>query len=72
GWALQDIEIISLHGRSLDLIRPLLHPGTRILALTSDGDAPAAIARLLTELDCGAARLTILEALGGPNERLRS
>ncbi|MGX9120619.1 precorrin-6y C5,15-methyltransferase (decarboxylating) subunit CbiE [Mesorhizobium sp. BHbsci] len=72
GWALQDIETISLHGRSLDLIRPLLHPGTRILALTSDGDAPAAIARLLTELDFGASRLTILEALGGPNERLRS
>ncbi|RWP75870.1 precorrin-6y C5,15-methyltransferase (decarboxylating) subunit CbiE [Mesorhizobium sp.] len=72
GWALQDIDTISLHGRSLDLIRPLLHPGTRILALTSDGDAPAAIARLLTELDFGASRLTILEALGGPNERLRS
>ncbi|TIX77689.1 MAG: precorrin-6y C5,15-methyltransferase (decarboxylating) subunit CbiE, partial [Mesorhizobium sp.] len=71
-WALQDIETISLHGRSLDLIRPLLHPGTRVLALTSDGDAPAAIARLLTELDFGASRLTILEALGGPNERLRS
>ncbi|PAQ03474.1 precorrin-6y C5,15-methyltransferase (decarboxylating) subunit CbiE [Mesorhizobium mediterraneum] len=72
GWALQDVETISLHGRSLDLIRPLLHPGTRILALTSDGDAPAAIARLLTELDFGASRLTILEALGGPNEKLRS
>ncbi|RUU13309.1 precorrin-6y C5,15-methyltransferase (decarboxylating) subunit CbiE, partial [Mesorhizobium sp. M6A.T.Ca.TU.002.02.2.1] len=72
GWALQDIETISLHGRSPDLIRPLLHPGTRILALTSGGDAPAAIARLLTEFDFGASRLTILEALGGPNEKRRS
>ncbi|AZO00333.1 precorrin-6y C5,15-methyltransferase (decarboxylating) subunit CbiE [Mesorhizobium sp. M9A.F.Ca.ET.002.03.1.2] len=72
GWALQDIETISLHGRSLDLIRPLLHPDARIVALTSDGDAPAAIARLLTELGFGASRLTVLEALGGPNERLRS
>ncbi|MCF6112774.1 precorrin-6y C5,15-methyltransferase (decarboxylating) subunit CbiE [Mesorhizobium muleiense] len=72
GWALQDIETISLHGRSLDLIRPVLHPGTRILALTSDGDAPAAIARLLTELEFGASQLTALEALGGPNERSRS
>ncbi|RWM84851.1 MAG: precorrin-6y C5,15-methyltransferase (decarboxylating) subunit CbiE [Mesorhizobium sp.] len=72
GWALQHIETISLHGRSLDLIRPLLHPGTRILALTSDGDAPAAIARLLTELDFSASQLTILEALGGANERLHS
>ncbi|MCV3208934.1 precorrin-6y C5,15-methyltransferase (decarboxylating) subunit CbiE [Mesorhizobium sp. YC-39] len=72
GWALQDIETISLHGHPIDLIRPLLHPCIRILALTSDGDAPAAIARLLTELDFGASRLTVLEALGGPNEKLRS
>ncbi|TKB89757.1 MAG: precorrin-6y C5,15-methyltransferase (decarboxylating) subunit CbiE [Mesorhizobium sp.] len=72
GWPLQDIETVSLHGRPLDLIRPLLHPCTRILALTSDSDAPTAIARLMTELGFGASRLTVLEALGGPNERLRS
>ncbi|MER8422208.1 MULTISPECIES: precorrin-6y C5,15-methyltransferase (decarboxylating) subunit CbiE [unclassified Mesorhizobium] len=72
GWALQDVETISLHGRPLDLIRPLLHPCTRILALTSDSDAPEAIARLMTELGFGASRLTVLEALGGQNERLRS
>ncbi|MEI9418870.1 precorrin-6y C5,15-methyltransferase (decarboxylating) subunit CbiE [Mesorhizobium sp. Cs1321R2N1] len=72
GWALQDIEIISLHGRPIDLIRPLLQPNARILALTSDGDAPAAIGRLLTELDFGASRVTVLEALGGPKETLRS
>jgi precorrin-6Y C5,15-methyltransferase (decarboxylating) len=72
GWALQDVETISLHGRSIDLIRPLQHPKTRILALTSDADDPGAIAKLLTQLGFGATRLTVLEALGGPNERLRS
>lgn len=72
GWALQDIETVSLHGRPLDLIRPLLQPSARLLALTSDAEAPAAIARLLTELDFGASQLTVLEALGGPNEKLRS
>ncbi len=71
GWALQDIETVSQHGRPLDLIRPLLQPKARILALTSDGEAPAAIARLLVELDFGASRLTVLEALGGPNEKQR-
>ena len=70
GWALPDIETISLHGKSIDLIRPLLHPGTRILALTSDADGPAAIAKLLTELGFGPSLLTILEVLGGPDERL--
>ncbi|MER9297666.1 precorrin-6y C5,15-methyltransferase (decarboxylating) subunit CbiE [Mesorhizobium sp. M0621] len=72
GWALQDIDTVSLHGRPLDLIRPLLQPNARILALTSDAEAPTAIARLLTELDFGASRLTVLEALGGPNESRRT
>src|SRR5690606_13968825 len=72
GWALQDVETVSLHGRPTDLIRPLLHPGTRILALTSDGEGPAAIAALLAELGFGPSRITVLEALGGPNERIRS
>ncbi|MDX8497510.1 precorrin-6y C5,15-methyltransferase (decarboxylating) subunit CbiE [Mesorhizobium sp. VK4C] len=71
GWALQDVETISLHGHSIDLIRPLLHPGARILALTSDGDSPAAIAGLLDELGFGPSRLTVLEALGGPDETRR-
>ncbi|KQZ13938.1 precorrin-6Y methyltransferase [Mesorhizobium sp. Root554] len=72
GWPLQDIETISLHGRDHDLIRPLLHPGTRILALTSDAAAPAAIASLLAGLGFGASRLTLLEALGGPGETIRA
>ncbi|MDX8524050.1 precorrin-6y C5,15-methyltransferase (decarboxylating) subunit CbiE [Mesorhizobium sp. MSK_1335] len=72
GWALQDVETISLHGHSIDLIRPLLHPGARILALTSDGNAPAAIAGLLDELGFGPSRLTVLEALGGADEAHRT
>ncbi|MEI5678083.1 MULTISPECIES: precorrin-6y C5,15-methyltransferase (decarboxylating) subunit CbiE [unclassified Mesorhizobium] len=70
GWPLPETQTISLHGKPIDLIRPLLHPKARILALTSDGDGPAAIAQLLSELGFGPSRLTILEALGGPSERL--
>ncbi|MFU0503214.1 precorrin-6y C5,15-methyltransferase (decarboxylating) subunit CbiE [Pseudaminobacter sp. NGMCC 1.201702] len=72
GWSLADVQTISLHGKPIDLICPLLHPRARILALTSDGDGPAAIAHLLSELGFGPSRLTILEALGGPSERLVS
>jgi len=72
GWALQDVETISLHGHSIDLIRPLLQPGARILALTSDAEASAAIAALLNELGFGPSRLTVLEALGGPDEVRRT
>ena len=63
---------MSLHGRSLDLIRPHLHPGARILALTSDGAAPAQIAGLLAKAGFGGSRFTVLEALGGARERIRS
>lgn len=71
GWALQDIETVSLHGRSLDLIRSLLHHGRKILALTSDEDGPAALATLLHESGFGKSKLTVLEALGGTEERVR-
>ncbi|MEX0809921.1 MAG: precorrin-6y C5,15-methyltransferase (decarboxylating) subunit CbiE [Dongiaceae bacterium] len=70
GWALQDIEVISLHGRPLSPLRPLLQPQVRIVALTGDGAAPTAIAQLLTENGFGGSRLHVLERLGGPNEHL--
>lgn len=69
GWALQETETISLHGRDEALIRPLLHPGVRVLALTSDGAAPARIARRLAGAGFGSSRLHVLEAMGGPQER---
>lgn len=72
GWPLQDVVALSLHGRPLDLIRPHLHTGARILALTSDEHGPAALAKLLTEAGFGISIVTVLEALGGPNETVRS
>jgi precorrin-6Y C5,15-methyltransferase (decarboxylating) len=71
GWSLPETTLLSVHGRALDHIRPHLQPGARILALTSDGDGPAALADLLTATGFGGSRLTVLEALGGPRERIR-
>jgi precorrin-6B C5,15-methyltransferase / cobalt-precorrin-6B C5,C15-methyltransferase len=72
GWSLPDTALLSVHGRTLDLVRPHLQPGARILALTSDGEGPAALAQLLAESGFGASRLTVLQALGGPRERIRT
>jgi precorrin-6Y C5,15-methyltransferase (decarboxylating) len=72
GWPLAECTLVSLHGRELDRLRPHLQPGARVLALTSDGDAPAALAGLLAAAGFGPSRLTVLEALGGPRERLRA
>ena len=72
GWALHETGIVSLHGKPPALVRPHLHPGRRLLCLTSDAAAPGRIAALLAGLGFGRSRLTLLEALGGPDERIRS
>jgi precorrin-6Y C5,15-methyltransferase (decarboxylating) len=71
-WPLGETALLSLCGRPIDLIRPHLHPRVRILALTSDGSTPAALAALLTETGFGRSSITVLEALGGANERIRA
>jgi precorrin-6Y C5,15-methyltransferase (decarboxylating) len=50
-------------------LRLHLAPRTRLLVLTSDGAAPAAIARLLRDAGWGPSMLSVLEHLGGPAER---
>ena len=72
GWSLQETALISLHGRSLDFVRPFLQQGARVLALTSDADGPAALADLLYDSGFGASIFHVLEALGGPRERVRT
>jgi precorrin-6Y C5,15-methyltransferase (decarboxylating) len=71
-WPLPQAVLLSLCGRSLDLIRPHLHPGARILILTSDHSTPAELARLLCEIGFGRSQLTVLESLVGPRERIRT
>ncbi len=71
GWSLPESVTLSLHGRALDLIRPHLQPGARLLALTGDDKTPAALAALLADSGFGASRLTVLESLGGARERVR-
>ena len=71
GWSLQDVALVSLHGRALEGIVRHLQPGARILALSWDGETPARLARLLVERGMGGSTMIVLEALGGPRERLR-
>ncbi|WP_274424613.1 precorrin-6y C5,15-methyltransferase (decarboxylating) subunit CbiE [Chelativorans sp. YIM 93263] len=68
GWALQEVETVSLHGRPVEHILPLLHPGRHIIALTSDGEGPRTVATLMARKGFGASRIHVLEALGGSRE----
>jgi precorrin-6Y C5,15-methyltransferase (decarboxylating) len=72
GWALPETAQVSLHGRTLDLVRPHLQHGMRVLALTSGGDGPAELARLMVRSGFGESHFIVLEALGGIRERIRA
>ena len=71
GWSLPEVTVLSLHGRPIELVRPHLQPSVRLLVLTSDAATPKALASLLDASGFGASRLAVLEALGGPRERIR-
>jgi precorrin-6Y C5,15-methyltransferase (decarboxylating) len=71
GWSLQDVTPVSLHGRALEAIIRHLQPGARILALSWDGETPGKLAALLNARGFGESKMTVLERMGGPGERLR-
>lgn len=70
GWPLDRVECLALHAAPLTRLRPHLAEGQRIIALLRDGAAVAELARFLHELGFGDSRLWVLEALGGPRERI--
>ncbi|MEJ0092155.1 MAG: precorrin-6y C5,15-methyltransferase (decarboxylating) subunit CbiE [Methylocella sp.] len=71
-WSLQDCALISLHGRDFEQIIPALQPGAKILCLSWDEATPPRLAKLLCERGLGKSSITVMEAMGGPRERLRS
>ena len=71
GWSLQDVALVTLHGRALEGIIRHLQPGARILALSWDGATPAKLAKLLDARRMGQSRITVLEAMAGPREQVR-
>lgn len=71
GWPLQDVACLGLHAAPLERLCPHLTPGRRVLALLRDGEAVAALSGYLTRQGFGSSTLHVMEALGGPRERVR-
>ncbi|USG62300.1 precorrin-6y C5,15-methyltransferase (decarboxylating) subunit CbiE [Sneathiella marina] len=72
GWDLSRTECMTLHGRPLELLIPHLTNGARILALSDSGNTPANMAKILSEYGFGNSEMTVLEHMGGPNEKITS
>ena len=68
-WPLDGCVMLSLHGRPLEALRLHLAPGARLLVLTSDGDTPVQVAKLLVESGWGPSAMTVFAHMGGERER---
>ncbi|MBT3143671.1 cobalamin biosynthesis bifunctional protein CbiET [Phaeobacter gallaeciensis] len=70
-WPLEKTLTMGLHAAPLARLRPHLARGVRAIVLLRDGDAVLDLAEWLTALGFGDTTLHVMEALGGPRERVR-
>jgi precorrin-6Y C5,15-methyltransferase (decarboxylating) len=68
GWALQDVDVVTIHGRPIHHVNRALHDGARLVVLSEDGFSAQAVAGLLTARGFGKSRITVFEHIGGPKE----
>lgn len=71
GLRLEDCACLGLHAAPYERLVPVLARGMTALVLLRDGAAVPALAHWLVGHGWGASRLTVMEALGGPAERIR-
>ncbi len=70
GWSVTEVETLSLCGRDPALLHAVLYPGARLLVLSESGKTPAIVADLLVKKGLGDAQMTVLERMGGVQERI--
>ncbi|XAY81179.1 precorrin-6y C5,15-methyltransferase (decarboxylating) subunit CbiE [Sagittula stellata E-37] len=72
GWRLEGTICLGLHAAPLTRLALHLAPGRRLIVTLRDGAAVGDLAEYLRAADFGATVMHVMEALGGPRERLRS
>jgi precorrin-6B C5,15-methyltransferase / cobalt-precorrin-6B C5,C15-methyltransferase len=72
GWPIERTACVALHAAPLSRLRPHVAPGAQAIVLVRDGEAALELARTVSEWGFGPSELWVLEALGGPRERVRS
>lgn len=71
GWPLEATRTFGLHAAPLSRLRPHLAPGLHAIVLLRNGAAVTELARYLDATGFGDTQLNVMEALGGPRERIR-
>nr|WP_240505310.1 precorrin-6y C5,15-methyltransferase (decarboxylating) subunit CbiE [Nocardia mangyaensis] len=70
GWPLAEIPVVSVVARPLPTVLPELSENHRVLVLSEDESTPQRLAELLRDKGFGPSVMTVLEQLGGPDERI--
>jgi len=70
GLSLQDVEVLSLHGRPLEKIRSKLKARQTLVILTDKNSQPQALARECIAAGFDESRLSVCEMLGYPHQRV--
>ena len=71
GWRIEDVACLGLHAAPFSRLMPHLAARRRAICLLRDGAAVADLAAWLVLQGQAQARLWVMEALGGPSERVR-
>jgi precorrin-6B C5,15-methyltransferase / cobalt-precorrin-6B C5,C15-methyltransferase len=70
GWNFTEVETLSLCGRPVSLLQSYLYPGAKLLILSAGKNTPETVTELLTKGGYSNSKITILERMGGINERI--
>ena len=70
-WRLENVHCLALHAAPFSRSRSALHNGAQLLCLLRDSPAVRDFAQWLAQQGLGASTVWVLEALGGPRERIR-
>lgn len=71
-WSLQDVSVISLHGRPALKLKTVLRKNQKFIVLTDSKSCPRTLAQLCIDSGLEDSEITVYEALGYPNERTRT
>ena len=70
GWSIPDCDCFTIHGRPAANLEAFIQPHANLLVLTQDETTIAEASRRLTARGFEKSRITVLENLGGPQERI--
>ena len=70
GWRIEEVTCLGLHAAPFARLLPYLTHNARAICTLRDGAALTQLAAWLTDHGFGASAMTVLEALGGPDQRV--